>query len=71
MSGTSRAEAHRLSEEAITVNAKPTAAWKRRSPPRLRRLALVAHVIVSVGSACTKLGPRTKRVKDQGLLVNS
>jgi hypothetical protein len=44
MSGASRAEAHRLSEEAITVNEKPTASRKRRLPPRLGRLALAAHV---------------------------
>ncbi len=30
MSGASRTEARRLSEEAITVNAKPTAARKKR-----------------------------------------
>ncbi len=29
MRGTSRGEAHRLSEEAIMVNAKPTAARKK------------------------------------------
>ena len=52
MSGTSRAEAHRLSEEAIKVNAKPTATRTRQLPPRLRRHALATHVIVSVGCAC-------------------
>jgi hypothetical protein len=55
MSGASRTEAHRLSEEAITVNEEPTAARKKRLPPRLRRLALAAHVIVSVRSVYTKI----------------
>ncbi len=55
MRGTSRGEAHRLSEEAIKVNEKSTVARKRRLPPRLRGLALAAYVIVSVGSVCTKI----------------
>ena len=49
MSGASRAEAHQLSEEAITVFEKPTVARKRRLSPRLRRFALAAHVTVFVG----------------------
>ncbi len=55
MSGASRAEAHRLSEEAITLDKKSTAARKRRLPPRLRRPTLAAHVIVFVGPICTRI----------------
>ena len=55
MSGARRTETHRLIEEAIKVNEKLTVARKRRLPPRLRRLALAAHVIGSVGSVCTKI----------------
>ena len=50
MSGASRAEAHRLSEEAITVNEKPTAARKRWLPPQLGSLALARTPIAFVGS---------------------
>ena len=72
MSGASHSEVHRLSEEAITVNAKPTAARKKRLPPRLRRPAASARLLVSGGAACTKIRILcTKRVKAQGLPVKS
>lgn len=49
MSGASRLAARRSSEGTIATNETPITARKRRLSPRLRKLVLVAHIIVSVG----------------------
>lgn len=50
MSGFGPLASHRPSEEATAaMSESPTAERKRRLPPRLRKLVLAAHIIVSVG----------------------
>lgn len=49
MSGAGRLTTLRSSGKAGTMNEVPSVARKRRLPPRLRKLVLAAHIIVSVG----------------------
>jgi len=49
VSGVGRINARRSNEEVIATNEKTSLARKRRLSPRLRKLVLAAHVVVSVG----------------------